>query len=336
LAGTTYAWETADDVDIPEEEPVFEEVPETEAPLEPMTAPPAEVPVGESVQEPVDEVTEEADAQPVGEWAMSTSLPEVNQFVDHYLAESQSFRRVFNDRVGKEVLKATGKVRQEFQGKLEESERNRIKAEAAMHKLFWQGKSEAEIGALVQNPEMARAFQDWKDSPNKLKEVESRPQIPEYIRNVQEEVEDFVGSASVYLSEQDFAAIQNYARSEKFWTAFSNNPTKAIPHLKETIDRRILALQNTGVRTADTARANEPAQVAAQAPRQAPAVVRGNSKASQFAPDSTVRSGSGGGSVRPVTEAQLEAMDPDQYDAFLTSISAKNSTAAKKMGYVKG
>jgi len=29
-------------------------------------------------------------------------------------------------------------------------------------------------------------------------------------------------------------------------------------------------------------------------------------------------------------------MDPDQYDAFLTSIGAKNSTAAKKMGYVKG
>jgi hypothetical protein len=341
LAGQTYAWETSEDLEIPEE-PVFEEVPEPEAlqeqpsPALPVDAP-NEATAPESVQEPTDETAEEADPEAWRTWTVSDDLPSTNQKVEELLEHSQSFRRVFNDRVAKRAQQEVRGTVRDLQGKNEELEKRAIKAEAAMHKLFWQGKSEQERAAMfARDPNLIQAYQESQQVEQAYKEVQQRPEIPQYLRNTQTEVEDFVGSASLYLSETDFAAIQNYSRSAKFWTQFAQQPTAAIPHLKEMLDRRIIALQNTDVRTADTARASEPAQVAAQAPRKAPEVVRGNSKAGQYAPDSTARSGSGGGSARPVTDAELEAMDPDKYDAWLKSIGAPNSVAAKKMGYIKG
>ncbi len=344
MAGQTYAWETSDDLEIPDE-PVFEEVPEPEALQEqPSPALPVEAPTEatapESVQEPTDETaegtTEEPDPEAWRTWRVSDDLPSTNQKVEELLEHSQSFRRVFNDRVAKRAQQEVRGTVRELQGKNEELEKRAIKAEAAMHKLFWQGKSEQERAAMfARDPSLIQAYQESQQVEAKYQEVQQRPEIPQYLRNTQNEVEDFVGSASLYLSEADFAAIQNYSRGAQFWTQYAQQPTAAIPHLKKIIDDRILALQNGGVRTADTAPASEPAQVAAQAPRKAPEVVRGNSKAGQYAPDSTARSGSGGGSVRPITESELDAMDPDKYDAWLTSIGAKNSVAAKKMGYVK-
>ncbi len=325
-------WDS-EEVAIPEDSP--EEIPEVEAlQQQPSPAPSPEQPI---VQ---DEPIAQEDSQELEEedrlvLEFPRDQPSMNRRIEEYLAEHPGFKRAFNNRVALSVRRETEETIRSLREENERKDQELLKANKAVHDLFWANKTPEQRAQLfAQDPKLINAWQNQEKVNQRLQEVQSRPQPPEWLVRLKNKADEMLDVEGLNLSEEDEIALKRHVNTPDFWAWGHQNPEAVLPTIQGWIDERAGRSQNGSVRTAEPPRVTAPA-AAQPATRRAPDVVRGNSRAGNYAPEGRPASRNGSSTAKAITEADAAKMNDVEWDSWLKSIGAGSSVQARSMGLLK-
>ena len=326
-----------DDIEIPEDEGSPE--PTALAPQE--EAPPADdTPADEAApvegEEPV-EGDEAEGEEPERDWTNITipeSLPDANRLIMELRENNPVFKRAFNNQVSQAVRHETKEQITTLSTENSGLKTQNLKLQGSLGDLYWNRMSPEQRAAhLARDPQNLESWNYYQGIKRQIADLDNRVEVPAALRNAYEAALDRVEQASLYLSEEDASKARAYARSPQLIQKYVDKPHELVEHIHEILDKRIQATHTSRVQTADPRQAVAP-RAARNAPP-APASVRGNPALAKLAPDSRPRGGTSGGVTPSYTEADLERMHPDEYDALMDKLEAKDSNDLKKRGILR-
>lgn len=326
-----------DDMEIPEDEgaqdaplapPVEASAPDVDIPLD--EVPPVD---GEAAEGEAAESEEEA-----RDWtnvSIPESVPDANRLIMDLRENNPIFKRAFNNQVAQAVRHETKEVIRTLATDKETLTTENLKLQESLGDLYWNRMTPQErAGRIAQDPAALESWNYYQGIKRQVADLGNKVEVPPALRNAYEAVQDRIDQGSLFLSEEDSAKIRAYVRTPQLIQKYVDKPHELVEHIHELLTARINATHNVAVRqTADPRQAVAP-RAARNAPP-APALVRGNPALAKLSPDSRPRGGTSGGVTPSLTEADLERMHPDDYDAFMEKHQAKDFGELKKRGILR-
>jgi hypothetical protein len=325
-----------DDLDIPEDEGEETTAPVAETPApEAVEAPATEAATNETPVEGDEDDGEEQEDQ--RDWTNITipdSLPEANKLIMDLREKNPNFKRAFNNQVAQAVRHETKETIRTLASDKETLVEENLKLQESLGDLYWNRMSPEQRRAWI-SEDQARAdsWAYYQGIKRQVADLANKVVVPAALRNAYEAVLDRVDQATLFLTEEDAAKARAYARSPQLIQRYADKPHELVEHIHEILDKRIQATHTSRVQTADPRQAVAPR--AARNAQPAPASVRGNPALAKLAPDSRPRGGTSGGATPSVTDADLERMHPDEYDAMMDKLEANDFSDLKKRGILR-
>lgn len=187
--------------------------------------------------------------------------------------------------------------------------------------------------ALMRNPKLKDEFEQWQRDRN----TKPAEPVKAYVVNTANRIVGYIENAALAGVPQEIIdQAAAYAEQDNHWGP-NGDPGGLEHYIKDSLDAWVAHVQNERNATkAPAAAAVTPPPAQATATRQEKPVPTGASNnIARLAPDASKRSGGTGSRPAPVSEDELNDMDPDAYERFLKAHGAKNFLDLRKVGAVK-
>jgi uncharacterized protein with NAD-binding domain and iron-sulfur cluster len=198
---------------------------------------------------------------------------------------------------------------------------------------FWGRMNEAQLGQyLKQNPQHTPFYQRWNQVTQELAQPQQNQSLRP-TRNLLNDANDIVNQYAPQLPEEVEVRLREMLKDREFLSQYKDRSHMLVLDLKETIDNIISGGNNGAVQTDATPRVPAPVtsgQARNESRVQASPV---NPNIGKFAPDASKRAVPSGGG-KPITRAELESYDEDQYADLLKRHGAKTGQELYRRGII--
>ena len=306
-----------------------------ETPVDALVETPEEPIAGEGTEgeEGLQEVLEEEDPEAWRNIHIPEDAGAIHRLLTEIAEKSPAAKRALASASSLKLQREMAEREQELQERLEVMERRSKVADKLEGDNFWGRMNEAQLGQyLKQNPQHTPFYQRWNQVTQELAQPQQNQSLRP-TRNLLNDANDIVNQYAPQLPEEVEVRLREMLKDREFLSQYKDRSHMLVLDLKETIDNIISGGNNGAVQTDATPRVPAPVtsgQARNESRVQASPV---NPNIGKFAPDASKRAVPSGGG-KPITRAELESYDEDQYAGLLKRHGAKTGQELYRRGII--